>query len=77
MESEKLNIERMRVEMGELTRLEYVKSEIRLANHRTELIEGIAALYSNEIELEMSCGIDGSEVDSFFSRLIITKGNSK
>jgi outer membrane protein len=77
MESEKLNIESIRVEMGELTRLEYVKSEIRLANHRTELIEGIAALYSNEIELEMSCGIDSSRVDSFFSRLINTEGNSK
>lgn len=68
LESEKLCIENIRVEMGELTRLEYVKSEIRLANHRTELIEAIAALYSNEIELEMSCGIESSSEDSFFSR---------
>ncbi|MBF9017301.1 MULTISPECIES: TolC family protein [unclassified Oceanispirochaeta] len=77
LETEKLNIEKIRVEMGELTRLDYVKSEIRLANHRTELIEGIAALYSNEIELEMSCGINAEHEDSLLNKLIRTEVNKQ
>ncbi|MDA3958002.1 TolC family protein [Oceanispirochaeta sp.] len=57
LESEKLIIEEARMKIGELTRLDYVKSEIRLSNHQTELIENIVALYSLEKELEKICGI--------------------
>jgi len=57
LEIEKLSIEEARMKIGELTRLDYVKSEISLANHRTELIQNIVALYSNEKELETICGI--------------------
>jgi len=57
LETEKLSIEEARMKIGELTRLDYVKSEISLANHRTELIQNIVALYSNEKELEKVCGI--------------------
>jgi hypothetical protein len=57
LETEKLNIEEKRMEMGELTRLDYVKSEISLADQKTELIESIAALYINEKNLEKICGI--------------------
>ncbi|WP_246157105.1 TolC family protein [Oceanispirochaeta crateris] len=57
MESEKLKIEESRMNIGELTRLDYIMSEIRLANQKTELIENIVILYSNEIELEKICGM--------------------
>ena len=57
LESEKLDIDKARMKIGELTRLEYIKSEIRLADHQTELVANIVALYSHEKDLEMICGI--------------------
>jgi len=57
LETEKLALDAERVKIGEMTRLDYVKSEIGLANFKTDLIENIAALYGSEKELEMICGI--------------------
>ncbi|MDC7235569.1 MAG: TolC family protein [Spirochaetales bacterium] len=73
LETDRLEIEGIRLETGELTRLDYVKAEVRLANHKTELIEAVAALYRDEMELAMICGtVPDSERDSQW-RLIINQ----
>ncbi len=56
LESEKLKIEEIRMKQGEMTRLDYVESEIRLADYKTNRIEGVTELYAREKELEQLCG---------------------
>ncbi|MDC7242014.1 MAG: TolC family protein, partial [Spirochaetales bacterium] len=56
LEEEKLKVEEIQMSMGEITRLDYVESEIRLADSRRSLFESIAALFNAELELEYLCG---------------------
>ena len=56
LESEKLKIEETRLKQGDLTRLDYVDSEISLAEYKTNRIETVTELYNAEKELERLCG---------------------
>jgi len=71
---DKLRIEEQKMYLGEITRLDYVESEIEIAEQKTALLESIVGLYSREKELEILCGIHGRSEEE---HLILYEGGSE
>lgn len=55
----RLKVQRLRAELGEIKRTEYLESQIELGKVRIEVLTRIVELYNSEISLLRVCGISG------------------
>lgn len=64
-------IRSLMVELGELTRLEFVEGETALARLRIEILTGVVELFNREVALLEQCGLPGLETSH---RAIVRSG---
>ena len=57
LEERKVGIEELKVQLGEEKRIDYVESQIELAQNRIQVFRAISDLYSQEVELMKLCGL--------------------
>ena len=60
LEEKKVGIEELKVQLGEEKRIDYVESQIELAQNRIQVFRAISDLYSQEMALMNLCGLDGA-----------------
>ena len=63
LEQKKVEIEELKVQLGEEKRIDYVESQIALAQNRIKVFQTISELYSMETAFMNLCGI-GSAASS-------------
>lgn len=60
LEQKKVEIEELKVQLGEEKRIDYVESQIALAQNRIKVFQTISQLYSLEIAFMNLCGLDSA-----------------